>query len=392
MSDPKRFVASLINEIPPSGIRKFFDLIATTEGVISLGVGEPDFATPDHIIEATVKSLRAGTTAYTSNQGLPELRDEIAAYLKRWLNLDYDGATEVMITTGVSEGVDLAFRAFLEPGDEVLMPEPTYVSYAPGVRLAGGVPVSIQTYAENDFRLTAEQLEPKITPRSKFLILPYPNNPTGGTMGREDYAALVDLIEKHDLLILSDEIYGELTYDGEHASIAQLPGMWERTVVLNGFSKAYAMTGWRVGFACGPKELVGAMNKIHQYSALCSPTMGQVAAVEALRNGDADKRHMIESYNRRRHQILNGLKRIGMACFEPKGAFYVFPSIAITGLSSDEFSERLLFEEKVAVVPGTAFGSSGEGFIRCCYAASPENIDEALCRIERFVQRIVSDK
>lgn len=382
-----QYVVEVVKEMPPSGIRKFFDLVAAMDDVISLGVGEPDFVTPWHIREACFYSLEKGYTMYTSNQGMPELRMEIVNYQKQWLGLEYDWKSEVLVTCGVSEAADLAFRALVAPGDEVLIPDPAYVSYAPCAQLTGGVPVYLTTTADNEFRLTPEELKKKVTKKSKFLILPYPNNPTGGIMEIEDLKALVDVIVENDLIVLSDEIYGELTYGGKHASIATLPGMRDRTIVVNGFSKAFAMTGWRVGFACGHPDIIGAMNKIHQYTMLCAPIMGQIAATEALRNGFPEKDHMVDNYNYRRKLVLKGLKEIGLDCFEPKGAFYVFPSIAITGMTSEEFSERLLQEEKVAVVPGTAFGPSGEGFIRACYAASVENLETALKRIGAFVNR-----
>ncbi|MCR4400291.1 MAG: aminotransferase class I/II-fold pyridoxal phosphate-dependent enzyme [Syntrophomonadaceae bacterium] len=383
----ERYISKTVQHIPPSGIRKFFDLVAQREGVISLGVGEPDFVTPWHIREACFYALERGYTMYTSNLGMPELRQEISSYLQRRLGLYYDPATSIMVTVGVSEGVDLALRALLNPGDEVLIPEPSYVSYAPGTELAYGKAVPLRTSARHEFRLTRDELAARITPRSRVLILPFPNNPTGGIMTREDLLELVDIIVDRDLMVISDEIYSELTYGATHASIATLPGMFERTVLLNGFSKAFAMTGWRVGYACGHPDIINAMNKIHQYTMLCAPIMGQVAAIEALRHGEPEMRRMVEDYDHRRRIIVKGLRDIGLDCFEPRGAFYVFPSVQATGLSSEEFAERLLEEEQVAVVPGNAFGASGEGFIRCCYAASLHNIEEALNRIERFVRR-----
>jgi aminotransferase len=357
------------------------------EGVISLGVGEPDFVTPWHIREACFYSLEKGYTMYTSNQGLIELREEIAKYQYRWQNLTYNPETDILITVGVSEATDLALRVLLAPGDEVLIPEPSYVSYVPCTIVAGGIPVVLDTVAEDEFRLTPEELEKKITPRSKVLILPYPNNPTGGIMGREDLQALVDLIIKNDLIVISDEIYGELTYEGKHVSIATLPGMSERTIVLNGFSKAFAMTGWRIGYACGNQDIIAAMNKLHQYTMLCAPIMGQMAALEALRHGESEMRRMVEDYDYRRRLILKGLNEIGLPSFEPRGAFYVFPSISITGMNSVDFSENLLMEEKVAVVPGNAFGGTGEGFVRCCYVSSVDHIEQALERMGAFVAR-----
>ncbi|MGE5398533.1 MAG: aminotransferase class I/II-fold pyridoxal phosphate-dependent enzyme [Chitinophagales bacterium] len=387
MIDCSRFVSPVVIDLPPSGIRKFFDIVSKMHDVISLGVGEPDFVTPWHIREACLDSLERGYTMYTSNQGLPELREEIAKYQKNWQGLNYDSDKEILVTVGVSEAADLAIRALVMPGDEVLIPEPSYVSYVPCTIMSGGRPVQLQTTAENEFRLTPDDLLKGLTEKSKILILPYPNNPTGGIMKKQDLEALVDIIIKNDLYVISDEIYGELTYDSTHVSIATLPGMYERTLVLNGFSKAYAMTGWRIGYACGNRSVIEAMNKIHQYTMLCASIIGQMAAIEALRHGEPEMRRMVENYDYRRRLILKGLKDIGLDCFEPRGAFYVFPSISVTGMTSEEFSEKLLFEEKVAVVPGNAFGSSGEGFVRCCYAASADNIEEALSRIGRFVAK-----
>ncbi|NLT95096.1 MAG: aminotransferase class I/II-fold pyridoxal phosphate-dependent enzyme [Clostridia bacterium] len=385
--NPGSFVNEKIKRIPPSGIRKFFDLVSQTQGVISLGVGEPDFVTPWHIREACYYSLEKGYTMYTSNYGLPELREEIARYLTKF-GLNYNPANEILVTVGVSEAVDLALRALTSPEDEVLIPDPSYVSYAPGAILAGGVPVPLRTYEKDDFKLTAQELKSKITPKSKILILTFPNNPTGAIMTKEDLEAIAKVVEEHNLVVISDEIYCELTYEGQHFSFAALPGMWERTVTLNGFSKAYAMTGWRIGYAAAPKEIIEAMMKIHQFTMLCAPIMGQKAALEALRNGESEMKKMVQSYNQRRNLILNGFKELGLKCFEPKGSFYAFPSIQNTGLTSEEFAERLLIEEKVAVVPGNAFGESGEGFIRCCYAASIANINEALERMSRFLKKL----
>lgn len=387
MKDGSRYVNKTVRELAPSGIRRFFDLVTKMGDVISLGVGEPDFVTPWHIREACFYSLEMGYTMYTSNQGLPELREEIALYLKRWQGLDYDAEKEIMVTVGVSEACDLALRALVDPGDEVLIPEPSYVAYVPCTLLAWGRPVLLDTRAEEEFRLRPEELERKITDRSKVLVLPYPNNPTGAIMTREDLDRLVDVIVDHDLIVISDEIYGELTYEGRHVSMATLPGMRERTVIISGFSKAFAMTGWRVGYACGPEGIIEAMNKIHQYTMLCAPIMGQMAAIEALRNGEAEMRRMVEDYDYRRRLFLKGLKDIEVPCFEPKGAFYVFPSIKATGMSSEEFCQRFLEEEKVAVVPGNAFGPSGEGFIRCCYAASVDHLEQALERLGRFMKK-----
>lgn len=383
------FVSPVVRDVAPSGIRKFFDLIARTKGVISLGVGEPDFTTPWHIREACVYSLEQGRTTYTSNAGAPELRRAVARDLRCRHGLEYDPEGEILVTVGVSEGVDLALRAVICPGDEVIVPEPCFVSYKPCVAFAGGRPVAVPLRASEDFKLRVEDLEPNLTPRTKVLMLCYPNNPTGAIMTREDLEPIAELAREHDLLVVSDEIYGELTYGGEHVSIASLPGLKERTILLDGFSKAYAMTGWRLGYAAGPAEVLSAMTKIHQYAIMCAPTMAQMAAVEALEHGEEEKRKMVEHYQRRRRLVLNGFREVGLPCFEPLGAFYIFPSIAPTGLASEEFAQRLLKEEKVAVVPGTAFGESGEGHIRCSYATSVENLTEALARIKRFVGSVV---
>ena len=387
MSSMSSYISGVVQDIPPSGIRKFFDLVTQTEGVISLGVGEPDFVTPWHIREACFYSLEKGYTMYTSNLGLPEFREEIAAYEKRKIGVSYSPADEILVTVGVSEAVDLALRALIEPGDEVLVPEPSYVSYAPGTKLVYGKPVPLLTYDADEYRLRPDILEKAITPRSKVLILPFPNNPTGGIMKAEDLKALVDIIIKNDLIVLSDEIYAELTYEGEHVSIASFPGMRDRTIVFNGFSKAFAMTGWRIGYACGHPDIINAMNKIHQYTIMCAPIMAQKAAIEALRHGEGEMRKMVENYNYRRKLMLNGFRQVGLSCFEPRGAFYCFPSIKISGMNSEDFCEKLLKEEKVAVVPGNAFGNCGEGYIRCCYAASVANIEEAIERMGRFLTR-----
>jgi len=381
------YISGVVQEIPPSGIRKFFDLVTQTVGVISLGVGEPDFVTPWHIREACFYSLEKGYTMYTSNLGLPELREEIAAYEKRKIGVSYSPVEEILVTVGVSEAVDLALRALIEPGDEVLVPEPSYVSYAPGTKLVYGKPVPLLTYDADEYRLRPDILEKAITPRSKVLILPFPNNPTGGIMKAEDLQALVDIIIKNDLIVLSDEIYAELTYEGEHVSIASFPGMRDRTIVFNGFSKAFAMTGWRIGYACGHPDIINAMNKIHQYTIMCAPIMAQKAAIEALRHGEGEMRKMVDNYNYRRKLMLNGFRQVGLSCFEPRGAFYCFPSIKNSGMNSEDFCEKLLKEEKVAVVPGNAFGNCGEGYIRCCYAASVANIEEAIERMGHFLAR-----
>lgn len=388
----ERYLSKVVKTIPPSGIRKFFDLVSQTEGVISLGVGEPDFATPWHITESACYSLEKGETMYTSNQGLLELREEIAAYQERHIGVEYSPEKEILVTIGVSEAVDIAIRALVEPGDEVLVPEPSFVCYGPGATLAYATPVPVPTYFKDQYRLKADVLESCITPRSKILILPYPSNPTGGIMNHDDLKALVDIIIKNDLIVISDEIYSELTYYGKHISIASFPGMRDRTVLLNGFSKAFAMTGWRVGYACGHPDIIAAMTKIHQYTIMCAPIMGQKAAIEALRHGEEEMRRMVDSYNYRRKIILSGLASIGLDCFEPQGAFYCFPSIAISGMNSEVFCEKLLHEEQVAVVPGNAFGSNGDGFIRCCYAASIGNIEQAIERMGRFLQRHAYDQ
>ena len=391
--DNKKVLSEKTVGLKPSGIRKFFDIVSEMKDAISLGVGEPDFDTPWHIRDEGIYSLEKGRTFYTSNSGLRELREEICTYMKRTQDIDYQWDKEVFITVGGSEGIDLMFRAMINEGDEVLIPQPSYVSYEPCAVLADAVPVIINLKNENQFRLIPEELEAAITPRSKILVLPFPNNPTGGIMEKKDLEAIRDIIIKNDLYVLSDEIYGELTYTGNpHVSIASLPGMKERTVVVNGFSKAYAMTGWRLGFACGPQEIISQMVKIHQYAIMCAPTTSQYAAVEALRNGDDDVRMMRESYNERRRFVLHMLSEMGIPCFEPMGAFYVFPCIKEFGLSSEEFATRLLEEEKVAIVPGTAFGDSGEGFLRISYAYSIDNLRKALTRLSRFVTRLRENK
>ncbi len=380
-------IAQRVAEIPPSGIRRFFDIAATMQDVISLGIGEPDFTTPAHIIEAGVEALRRGETHYTSNAGIFELREAIAENIARLYGVQYDPAKEIFVTVGVSEALYLALTALLNPGEEVIVPEPCFVAYVPEVVLAGGVPVRIPTWVENNFEVTAEEIERAITPRTKALLLGYPNNPTGAVMSRERLMAIARLAERYDLVVISDEIYDRLVYGVEHICFASLPGMRERTIVLQGMSKAYAMTGWRVGYAAGPAELIAPMLKIHQYTIMSAPTVAQIAALRALKYGEADVQYMREMYDRRRRLIVAGLNNLGLSCFEPKGAFYAFPSIQVTGLSSMEFSERLLMEERVAVVPGSAFGECGEGFVRCSYASSLENIEEALNRMARFVQR-----
>ena len=377
-----------VMSIQPSGIRKFFDIASEMEDVVSLGVGEPDFDTPWHIRDEGIYSLEKGRTFYTSNSGLKPLREEISRYLNRRYHLNYDPLHEILVTVGGSEGIDIALRAMLDPGDEVLIPQPCYVSYLPCVSLADGVPVTIELKEENEFRLTKEELLEKITDKTKILVLPFPNNPTGAVMRREDLEAIAEVIIEHDLYVLSDEIYSELTYQGDHVSIASLPGMRERTLTINGFSKSYAMTGWRLGYICGPQEIVAQMTKIHQFAIMCAPTTSQYAAVEALRNGDADVAKMRESYNQRRRFLMHAFEEMGLKCFEPFGAFYVFPCIKEFGLTSDEFAMRLLEEEHVAVVPGTAFGDCGEGFLRISYAYSIDDLKIALKRLERFIQRL----
>ena len=383
-------LSDVVVDIKPSGIRKFFDIVSEMNDpeVISLGVGEPDFDTPWHIRDEGIYSLERGRTFYTSNSGLMELRKEICNYMLRKQNVSYNAAHEVLVTVGGSEAIDIGLRAMVNPGDEVLIPQPSYVSYEPCAVLAGAKPVIIDLKAENEFRLTAKELEDAITDRTKILILPFPNNPTGAIMEREDLEAVAEVIIKHDLYVMSDEIYGELTYKGKHVSIAAVPGMKERTIVINGFSKAYAMTGWRLGYACGPEDIIRQMTKIHQFAIMCAPTTSQYAAVEALRNGDEDIVEMCTAYNQRRRYLLNAFREMGLDCFEPYGAFYVFPCIKEFGMTSDEFATRFLSEEKVAVVPGTAFGDSGEGFLRISYAYSLENLKVAIGRLERFVSRL----
>ncbi len=376
-----------IEDVQPSGIRKFFDIVSEREDAISLGVGEPDFDTPWHIREEGIYSLEKGRTFYSSNAGLMELREEICNYLQRKQGLSYDPKTEVFVTVGGSEAIDVAFRVMLDPGDEVLVPQPSYVSYHPCAYMAGGVPVVIELKAENEFKLTKQELLDAITDKTKILVLPFPNNPTGAVMGREELADLVDIIIEKDIYVLSDEIYAELTYGNEHVSIAEFPGMQERTILINGFSKAYAMTGWRLGYAAGPANIISEMIKLHQYAIMCAPTTSQYAAVEALRNGDEDVIYMRDSYNERRRFLMHTFKEMGLDCFEPFGAFYVFPCIKEFGMTSEEFANQLLEEENVAVVPGTAFGDCGEGFVRISYAYSLENLKEALSRIDAFIRR-----
>lgn len=377
-----------IVEIPFSGIRKFFDIAAEMTDVISLGVGEPDFDTPWHIRDEGIYSLERGKTAYTSNAGLKELKIEIAKYLERRFQIHYDYDKEMMVTVGGSEAIDVALRAMLDPGDEVLIPQPSYVSYVPCTILANGIPVIINLKEENEFRLTAEELEAAITPKTKVLIMPFPNNPTGAIMERKDLEAVAEVVKKHDLYVISDEIYAELSYLENHVTIASLPGMQERTVLINGFSKSYSMTGWRLGYACAPKVILEQMLKIHQYAIMCAPTTSQYAAVEAVCNGDADVVAMREEYDGRRRYLMHRFEEMGLQCFEPYGAFYAFPSIQEFGITSDEFATRLLKEKKVVVVPGTAFGECGEGFLRISYAYSLDKLKEALDRMEEFVTEL----
>lgn len=384
----ERILSDRIKEVQPSGIRKFFDLLEEMTDAISLGVGEPDFLTPWHIRDAGVYALEKGFTKYTSNAGMADLRREISAYLYRRYGLSYDPLHEIIVTVGGSEAIDLGLRCLINPGDEVIIPQPAFVCYGPLTRMAGGEPVYVETRAEDEFRLTPEALRTAITPRTKALVLPYPCNPTGGIMAREDLEAIAQVLRETEIMVLSDEIYAELTYGQRHVSIAAIPGMAERTVLVNGFSKSHAMTGWRMGYVCAPGEIVRQMLKLHQFGIMSAPTVSQYAAIEALRSGDGDIEEMRESYDARRRFLVDGLRSLGLACFEPKGAFYVFPDIRSTGLSSEEFCERLLLQEKVAVIAGNAFGESGEGFVRCCYATCMQALDEALKRIGRFLSSL----
>ena len=380
-------LSKTIVEIKPSGIRKYFDIVSEMNDpdVISLGVGEPDFETPWHIRDEGIYSLEKGRTFYTANAGLLELREEINRYLNRRFDLNYDPKSGILVTVGGSEAIDIALRAMVDPGDEVIIPQPSYVSYEPCALLAGAVPVIIELKNENQFRLTAAELEAAITDKTKVLILPFPNNPTGAVMERRDLEEIAKVIEKHDIFVLSDEIYSELCYTDKHVSIANIPGMWERTILINGFSKSYAMTGWRLGYACGPVKIIEQMYKIHQFCIMCAPTTSQYAAIDALKNGDADVQMMRDSYNQRRRYLVNAFREMGLECFEPFGAFYVFPSIQKFNMSSDEFATRLLNEQKLAVVPGTAFGKCGEGFVRISYAYSIDNLKVGLSRIKAFI-------
>lgn len=389
MRDP---LAKKIRQIEPSGIRKFFDVASEMEDVISLGVGEPDFDTPWRIREEGIFSLERGKTFYTSNAGLMELREEICKYLDRKIQVSYDPKTETLVTVGGSEAIDVAMRCMLDAGDEVLIPQPSYVSYLPCAVMADGVPVVVELKHENEFKLTVEDLEEVITDKAKLLVMPFPNNPTGSIMTREDLIPIAKFVEEHDLFVLSDEIYSELSYKGEHVSIASLPGMRERTIVINGFSKGYAMTGWRLGYCCGPQEIIKQMTKLHQFAIMCAPTNSQYAAIEGLKNCDKEVEEMRNSYNQRRRYLMHEFKRMGLECFEPFGAFYVFPSIQEFGMSSDAFATRLLMEERVAVVPGTAFGECGEGFLRISYAYSLEDLKKALVRFEKFITKLRNER
>ena len=389
MMDYDKILCGRIKNVPPSGIRKYFDLLQGMEGGISLGIGEPDFVTPWHIRDAGIYSLEKGFTKYTPNAGLSDLRGAISRYLKRRFDLDYAAAGQIIVTVGGSEGLDLAFRCILEPGDEVIIPTPSFVCYGPLVSMAHGVPVYVETKEEHEFRLTPEALRAAITPRTKAVVLPFPCNPTGGIMERADLEALAQVLRGTDIMVISDEIYAELTYGGQHhVSMANLPDMYERTIVVNGFSKAYSMTGWRLGYLCGPKELILAMTKLHQYGIMSAPTTSQYAAIEAMTNGDGDIEAMKEEYDGRRRFLVDGFRKLGLSCFEPRGAFYTFPCIRSTGLTSAEFCDRFLEEEHVAVIPGSAFGPGGEGFVRACYAASMKDLAEALNRLERFLERL----
>ena len=383
----KQHISERANKLSPSGIRKFFDLLSSIDGVISLGVGEPDYTTPWHIREAAIESIEKGQTMYTSNSGMPELRKELARYLNTEYDVDYDPTDELLITVGVSEALDLTMRAILDPGDEVILPDPSFVAYSSCVILAGGKPVHIPTYEANNFEITAKDIEERLTSKTRAILIGYPSNPTGAVMSRKKLADIAALALKRDLTVVSDEIYSKLIYGAEFTCFASLPEMKEHTVLLGGFSKAFAMTGWRVGYAAAPKEIIAAMTKIHQYTMMCVSTMSQMAALEALKGEQDSVTEMVEDYNRRRKVIVKGFRDIGLSCFEPKGAFYAFPSIKCTGMTSEEFAEKLLSEEKVAVVPGSAFGKCGEGYVRCCYATSLADIEEALKRMGRFVKK-----
>ncbi len=388
----ENILSERICSLPHSGIRRFFDILEEMKDAISLGIGEPDFVTPWHIRDAGIYSLEKGFTKYTSNAGMSELRRELAAYMQRKYALEYDFASQILVTVGGSEAIDLALRCIINPGDEVIVPVPTFVCYGPLVTMAGGTPVYLELKAENDFRLTAQELKSAITPKTKALVLPFPCNPTGGIMGKSDLEQVADVLRDTNIMVISDEIYAELTYGQRHVSMASIPGMYERTVVINGLSKSHAMTGWRIGFACAPRPVVAMMTKLHQFGIMSAPTVSQYAAIEAVRNGDIDTQRMRDEYDGRRRYLLEGLRRIGLECFEPKGAFYLFPSIKSSGLSSDEFCERFLKEERVAVISGAAFGKGGEGFVRCCYATSMKEIAEALTRMDNFLTNLKKSK
>ena len=392
MMEYEKILSQRIQRVQPSGIRRFFDILEEMKDAISLGVGEPDFVTPWHIRDAGIYSLEKGKTRYTSNAGLAELRREIASYLNRRFDLKYDFASQIVVTVGGSEGIDLAIRCLVNPGDEVIVPVPSFVCYGPLVEMAGGTPVYLELKAEDEFRLTAGALRAAITPRTKALVLPFPSNPTGGIMEREDLEAVAEVLRGTDIMVISDEIYAELTYGQHHVSLANLPDMYERTIVVNGFSKSHAMTGWRMGYVCGPAPVIQQLLKLHQFGIMSAPTTSQYAAIEAMRNGDRDIEKMRDEYDGRRRYLVEGLRRIGLPCFEPRGAFYVFPDIRPTGLSSEEFCERFLMEEKVAVISGTAFGPGGEGFIRCCYATSMKDLAEALTRMDNFLVNLAKKR
>ena len=383
-----QIISQKIQNIKPSGIRKFFDILEEMTDAISLGIGEPDFVTPWHIRDAGIYSLERGHTKYTSNAGMLELRREIANYLRRRFDLEYDYTNQILVTVGGSEAIDLALRVLVNPGDEVIIPVPSFVCYGPLTEMAGGVPVYVELTAENGFRLTPEQLKAAITPRTKALVLPFPSYPTGGFMERRDLEAIAQVLEDNDIMVISDEIYAELTYGQRHVSPANLTQLYDRTVVVNGFSKSHAMTGWRMGYVCAPQPVVAAMTKLHQFGIMSAPTTSQYAAIEAMRSGDEDIAHMREEYDSRRRYLVENLNRIGLDCFEPKGAFYVFPCIRSSGLSSEEFCERFLREEKVAVIPGTAFGPGGEGYVRACYASSMRDLTESISRLDNFLQNL----
>ena len=383
-----QIISQKIQNIKPSGIRKFFDILEEMTDAISLGIGEPDFVTPWHIRDAGIYSLERGHTKYTSNAGMLELRREIANYLRRRFDLEYDYTNQILVTVGGSEAIDLALRVLVNPRDEVIIPVPSFVCYGPLTEMAGGVPVYVELTAENGFRLTPEQLKAAITPRTKALVLPFPSNPTGGIMEREDLEAIAEVLKDTNAMVLSDEIYAELTYGQKHVSPANLPELYDRTIVVNGFSKSHAMTGWRMGYVCAPQPVVAAMTKLHQFGIMSAPTTSQYAAIEAMRSGDEDIAHMREEYDSRRRYLVENLNRIGLDCFEPKGAFYVFPCIRSSGLSSEEFCERFLREEKVAVIPGTAFGPGGEGYVRACYASSMRDLTESISRLDNFLQNL----